>query len=216
MSERDYFFDALSDVAFEAASGGAIRHLADLGYTVRQIGERLTCPTPYEKVRKTVWRHLLDTNVILTKEPGYGKRNGKANYAMEHDKYGRASFRLVKAEGEETGKVVWRERRYNERLDGKLAVYLDGKCRACGVSDAYISCDFGVQGVKQPEKLLSRLVALNKKQREYIMGLPWEPVICYHRLDGRMQEIIVRLYGEGMYEGSCYFVKSGEKIILGG
>ena len=46
MGEQEYFKNALSNFMFEAASGGAIRHLADLGYTVKQISKKLEFPTP--------------------------------------------------------------------------------------------------------------------------------------------------------------------------
>lgn len=95
MAEQDFFRNALSDFTFETASGGAIRHLADLGYTVKQISEKLTYPTPYERVRSAVWHQLLDTKVVLTQEPGSGKEQGKAEYTMERDKYGRTTFRLA-------------------------------------------------------------------------------------------------------------------------
>ena len=55
MQEHSYFQKALADFTQEAASGGAIRHLADMGYTVKQIMERLDFPTPYERVQKAVW-----------------------------------------------------------------------------------------------------------------------------------------------------------------
>ena len=44
MSEQDFFKSALSNFTHEAASGGAIRHLADLGYTVDWITRELTFP----------------------------------------------------------------------------------------------------------------------------------------------------------------------------
>lgn len=52
MSEQDYFKNALSDFTFEAACGGAIRHLADLGYTVSQIKEQLAFPLPWKRCGK--------------------------------------------------------------------------------------------------------------------------------------------------------------------
>ena len=59
MAEQEYFKSALSDFTYEAASGGAIRHLADLGYTVKQISGQLSFPTPFARVQKTVWqRHV--------------------------------------------------------------------------------------------------------------------------------------------------------------
>ncbi len=51
--------------------------------------------------------------------------------------------------------------------------------------------------------------------RNYILGIPWERKLSYHRLDKRMRQIAVSLYESGGYKGSCYFVKTGEKVILG-
>ncbi|HBA48125.1 MAG TPA: hypothetical protein DCZ91_10080, partial [Lachnospiraceae bacterium] len=73
MGENRYFQKALSDFTYETASGGAIRHLVDSGYTVRQIAEQLDFPTPYERVQKTVWEHLLGQKTILSEKPGSGE-----------------------------------------------------------------------------------------------------------------------------------------------
>ena len=70
MNTRSFFQDALADFAQEAAWGGAVRHLADLGYTARQIADKLDFPVSYEKVRRAVWERLVDTEVILLEEPG--------------------------------------------------------------------------------------------------------------------------------------------------
>ena len=75
--EQTYFQKALSDFVYDMASGGAIRHLADLGYTVRQIQEKLDFPTPYERIQRTVWKHLLDTGVIFPESPKHGKTGEK-------------------------------------------------------------------------------------------------------------------------------------------
>lgn len=40
MAVKDYFQNALSNFTHEVASGGAIRHLAEPGYTVKQITEK--------------------------------------------------------------------------------------------------------------------------------------------------------------------------------
>ena len=214
MSEQDFFRNALSDFTYEAASGGAIRHLTDLGYTAKQISEKLTYPTPYARVQKTVWQQLLDTRVVLTEEPGSGKVRGKTEYAVERDKYGRTSYRLLTARGEETGSVRWKQRSYNRGKDGNLAEYLAQMCDCNGEDSAYISCSFGMWQRREPEKLAAALQILNKRQREYISGLPWENKICYHRLDQRMREIIVKLYETGHYQGVGYFLQTAEKIEI--
>ena len=214
MSEQDFFRNALSDFTYEAASGGAIRHLTDLGYTVKQISEKLTYPTPYERVRKTVWQQLLDTNVVLTEEPGSGKVRGRAEYAVEHDKYGRTSYRLLTARGESDGSIHWKERFYSGDKDGSLTRYLAGKCDRNDGEGAYISCDFGVWQRSEPEKLAAAMQILNERQREYISGLPWEDKVCYHRLNQRMREITVKLYENGHYRGTGYFLQTAEKIEI--
>ena len=214
MSEQDYFRNALSDFTFEAASGGAIRHLADLGYTVKQISEKLTYPTPYERVRKAVWQHLIDTQVVLTREPGNGKQHGKAAYKMEYDKYGRASFRMEPAAADSFGSIRWKERCYSEEAYGSLAAYLADKCSANGEDKSYVSCDFGLLDRREDGSLEAAMQTLNARQREYISGLMWENRICYHRLDRRMQEIVVKLYTEGYCHGYCYFLKQEEKVKI--
>lgn len=234
MSEQEYFKSALSDFTYEAASGGAIRHLADLGYTVRQICDQLSFPTPYARVQKTVWQHLIDTGVVLTKEPDSVKnrKQGKAEYVVEHDKYGRASFRLIAAKEEEGAQICWKERRFagygndsgagtrnsgeGNRTTGdgnKLAAYLAQKC---GENDgeAYISCGFGLMLRKNPAEYETLAALLNERQKEYLSGLLWEEKICYHRLDKRMQEIAVRLYVAGKLDEVCYFMKTGERVTL--
>ena len=52
-------------------------------------------------------------------------------------------------------------------------------------------------------------------EREYVLGLPWEEKICYHRLNLRMREIVARLYENGAYEGTCYFLKTEERVSVG-
>ena len=214
MSEQDYFRNALSDFTYEAASGGAIRHLADLGYTVKQISEKLTYPAPYEKVRRTTWQRLIDTQVVLTQEPGSGKQSGKATYTMTRDKYGRTGFRMEPPLVEDSAPIHWKERRYSEERHGSLAVYLADKCDENGEDGAYISCDFGLQNAEAKEKYAASMKVLNGRQKEYIEGLMWEKNICYHRLDRRMREIIVKLHMNGLYRGYCYFIKSEEKVEI--
>ena len=124
MAKQEYFKTALSNFTYEAASGGAIRHLADLGYTVKQIAAQISFPTPYERIQKTVWEHFLDTHVILEEEPGSGKQRETAAYVRDYDAYGRASFRRVSDREMQKTEIAWKEKCFNPDKDGKLAVYL--------------------------------------------------------------------------------------------
>ena len=214
MDERNDFQKALSDFTFEAAAGGAIRHLADLGYTVRQITERLTYPMPYAKVQRAVWRHLTESGVILTAEPSAELPPGAPAYAVERNRYGRTSFRRETGAAETVLPIDWKCRRFDGRPE-ELAAELLHRCGGDGERQAYLSWDCGVSGVRDSEDCRRMLEALNGRQREYMEGLPWEDRVCYHRLDGRMREIVVRLYGRGLYHGCCYFTALREKWTLG-
>ena len=65
-SPGDSFNRALSDFTHDVASGGAIRHLCDKGYTVSQIMKMLDYPTPRERVEKTFTRHLSESGTLLS------------------------------------------------------------------------------------------------------------------------------------------------------
>lgn len=213
MSEQNYFQSALSNFIFEAASGGAIRHLTDLGYTVREIMERLDVPTPYEKVQKAVWQRLLDTGVVLLEEPGSESGREEVTYVRDYDRYGKPSFRrVVTPVGQNTAGqgVIWRESCMDEKND--IAIYLKQKSMENGEESSYVSCDFGLRLAEGAASPLQLDVISEKTHREYIQGLPWERRLCYHRLDKRMREIIAALYRGGEYHGICYFGKTGEKV----
>ena len=176
--EQTYFQKALSDFVYDMASGGAIRHLADLGYTVRQIQERLDFPTPYERIQKTVWKHLTDTGVIFPERAEQGKTGEKVDYVREYDSYGRASFRRV---------VV------QEAASRPL--------------EPCLLCCFGILKYKDPERYEQVLRALDPEQVEYIEGLPWGVERFFHRPDQRMLGIYHTLEKAGLSEGVCFFQK---------
>lgn len=66
---QKYFREALADFVHDAASGDAIRHLCDLGYTTDAIMKQLTFPTPRERVEKTVYRHLTERGILRESLP---------------------------------------------------------------------------------------------------------------------------------------------------
>ena len=93
--EHKYFNQALSDFINDAAYGGAIRHLADLGYTVEQMVKELDYPVSRERVSQTVWRYYLERGIILLEEPRKESAINKVSYVREYGKYGAVHFRRV-------------------------------------------------------------------------------------------------------------------------
>lgn len=68
-----YFQEALADFMHDAASGDAIRHLCDLGYTTDAIIRQLTFPTPRDRVERMVYRHLTERGILLEALPEHAR-----------------------------------------------------------------------------------------------------------------------------------------------
>lgn len=216
MRENEYFQQALANFTYEVAGGGAIRHLTEAGYTVKQIMEQLDFPVPYEKVRRAVWEHLVRTRGILLEEPGSGTRKEKAVYVREYDKYGKCSFRRVVREEEASREIHWRELPLERDLSPEQVLsVVRAKVQENGDGNAYVSCSFGILRQKEPHRYRSCLQCLEERQREYLEGLPWENREVYHRLDLCMMEILEKLCTAGFYQGRCYFLVTGDTIKIG-
>lgn len=217
MGENAFFRKALANFTYETASAGAIRHLADQGYTVEQIVRQLDYPTPYEKVRATVWEHLIETDVIKLEEPGSSGGRQKAVYVREYDRFGKSTFRRVPGAVEEETVIQWQVHSVGEPGDcgtESLLSLLREKIAENGEARSYASFDFGLTAKGNPSRYQEILALLDERQREYVDGLPWENRRVYHRLDLRMTEILIRLYGAGQYRGECCFLKTGEKFLI--
>lgn len=68
-SRRKYFDSALSDFVYDMAGGAEIRHLADAGYSVEQIFERLGGSISKERIGQTVCQYMLEAGLILAVLP---------------------------------------------------------------------------------------------------------------------------------------------------
>lgn len=215
MADQKYFIQALSNFMFETASGGAIRHLADHGYTVGEILERLDFSTPLERIQDTVWKHFLDKGILLLDEPGMGKKQEAYEFVAEYDNYGRKTFRRVTVQDFGGEPIQWKETFFREEKDTSLLTYLLKHCELDVQRNfAYVSCDFGLRSRREPERFMQALEVLEKPQRDYILGLPWERRMVYHRLDQRMCRIVARLYEQKEYQGWCYFIEKKEKMSI--
>ena len=166
-----YFKAALNDFTADFAAGGAIRVMADKGYSVKKIHDRLDFPLPLEKVRELVWKHYLETGVILEEDPK--KASGKDDagkeritYVKVQDEYGRSSFKQVV-----------------EKIEEK-----PGECHAEGPKE-YVACDFGKRLYQDKKGFEKALDKLSEEDREYVLGLPWPLKTVWHIKDERMDRI---------------------------
>ncbi|MCR4956658.1 MAG: hypothetical protein K6A30_08230 [Lachnospiraceae bacterium] len=100
MGEKDGFMQALHRFTTDVASAGAIRHLADLGYTVDQIKEELTYPTSIGCIQQVVWEHYLEMGIVSMSPPKKGDIRQVVSYEKVQNSTGKQSF--VKVVKEET------------------------------------------------------------------------------------------------------------------
>ena len=163
MDETNYFQNALSGFVTEAACGGAVRHLTDIGYTLDQIVDRLDYPAPRAKVQRIMMTYLYESRVLLLEEPSAELFAPKEQFVQEQGGYGRRSFRktIIDYKGQnnmtnaadltvasqwekavQTQDILWKESAYNPKRDGKLTELLHRKCEKSGEAYSYISCPF--------------------------------------------------------------------------
>ena len=87
------FNKALSNFINDAAAGGAVRHLADLGYSISKIASELDYPISKEKIAAIMWEHFVSIGKICLEEPT--PIHEQAQFIKEQDEFGRISFRRV-------------------------------------------------------------------------------------------------------------------------
>lgn len=209
----EYFKQSLSDFTFDVAAGGAIRHLADRGYTVGEITKMLDFPTPFERVQQTVWKHFVEKGIVLLKEPERENEKEEYSFVTEYDSYGRKSFRRVVTKERSMELIRWRQSRFCKAGGASLLDFLEGRCGENGVEYSYVSCDFGLYKRKDPKGFERLMERLEVGESAYIKELPWERKMVYHRLDRRMQRITACLREAG-HPCTCYFIRSREKVEL--
>ena len=151
------FNKALGNFITDFAGGGAIRHLADQGYTVTEITMRLDYPVPKDKVATIVWEHYLNEGIICLDEPGDVVE--KVSYIKEQDAYGKISMRRIVEQIDTTDRD-------------------------------YVLIDFGRLMYKNKGAFIQSLEALEKRDRDYVLDLPWPLKPVYHINDDRIQRIL--------------------------
>lgn len=213
MAKQEYFQSALADFAFDMASGGAIRHLADQGYTAREIIKMLDFPTPHDRIARTMRKHFLDTGVLLPQEPGQAAQP-RYTWVTEYDRYSKKTFRRVPLEQDGAKAVAWKTHSYRESADGALWDFLAAQCAKNGEETAYVSCNFGLRRYREPEQFARAAMCLSGRHQDYIRDIFTERKLLYHRLDRRMREIISVLHENGDYHGTCYFPQLQEKVDM--
>lgn len=103
--QANYFQEALGDFIHDAASGGAIRHLLDLGYTTDGIMGELDFPTPRARVEKTVYCYLTEQKILLEELPLENMHGAAPISGFSEAKLCRLLRQYIEKNGEESSYV---------------------------------------------------------------------------------------------------------------
>lgn len=182
--KNEYFNQALSNVVFESACGGAVRHYVKLGYSVCKIMDELDFPAPYERVKNLYTDCLLEEKILLVNEP-WETQKEKPVFVKEQDRYGHISFRKVNNKQKHL-QADWNshvlQTADREIYKKKLEEFMDS-------GTVYVRCFFTKSGVVDED--LNKYLSL--EQMTCLFDINWLKGIRYYRLDGRMMEILLAI-----------------------
>lgn len=183
--KQNFFQDALSNFTTEVAYGDAVKRLADEGYSVRQILDKIDYPAPKSKVEKIVFDRLCETNVILLDIPNI---NSFLRISL-NDKVG-----ILSGKGKKN----------------LILEKINKKCVQNGVENSYILLDFDSKDISN-KKLFP---ALDIRARDYIESIIIMNRKIYHQLNFTMREIMYCLCESDEFNTECCFLKTKEIIQI--
>lgn len=137
-------------------------------------------------------RHLVDRGYSveqITKDLDYPVPRAKVEKAVY--RYMTESGILLERLPEESShtSIVLLKERIREKIPQALVSCVE----EYGEEKVYMECPFG-QWRKDDEPKLHQVIAcLTSREQEYILGIPWEKNVMYHRINSRMREIATKL-----------------------
>jgi hypothetical protein len=203
MSESKYFEKALSDMKDSFAGADGIKHLADLGYSMRDIQKALDFPFTMEKIGRVIWDHQIENETILLKEPGSNVREPGSRFIKKTDAFGKQSFIRVSEPVWDTPEHTWKKVSL-QKNDVSVRQFLNSNS-SCGPD--YVMLDFGMLKSRREAVWKELLSLFDGDDRDYIEFLPWENSlsVIYHRTDDRIVRVLSHLEGSVYIPGVFYF-----------
>lgn len=105
-NSQDYFGKAMGNFMHEMSGAGAIRHMVDQGYSIRQIIERLDYPTPQRRVEETALKYMLKQGILLERLPESEYRRVNIPYPWDRKQLSEAVYVRKERDGEEDSYVL--------------------------------------------------------------------------------------------------------------
>lgn len=105
-NSQDQFNKSMGNFIHEMSGAGAIRHMVDQGYSIRQIMERLDYPTPQRRVEETALKHMLKQGILLERLPDMEFRQIKIPALWDRRQLSEAVYVRKERDGEEFSYVL--------------------------------------------------------------------------------------------------------------
>ena len=203
MSENKYFEKALSDMKDSFAGADGIKHLADLGYSMRDIQKSMDFPFTMEKIGRVIWDHHIENETILLKEPGSKAREPGFRFIKKTDAFGKQSFIRVSEPAGDAPEHTWKKVSFRKN-DGPVRQFLDSNS---AYGPDYVDLEFGMLKSRREAMWQELLSLFDGDDRDYMEFLPWENSLSgiYHRIDERIVRILCCLERGGYMPGVFYF-----------
>lgn len=201
--KNKYFNQALSNVMYETACKGAIRHYVRLGYSAIKIMNELDFPMSYLHVQEMYTDCLLEAHILFIHDP-WEAADENPVFAKEQDAYGHVSFRKVSTTKPKSKKTDWKCETLNTGDRGEYQKKLEESMQR---QTAYVRCFF-TDGKSVDEKLHEYLT---REQMEYLFGIQWLKGIRYHWLNERLYHILLAIPPE--YKQEVELIKTKVKMI---
>ena len=204
------FQKALNNFVKDFGYGDAIMHLADNGFTLSQIKDRIGSHLPEEYLCEKIIKSYVDGGTVLLAAPGSARRE-KTSMVKDVGEFGQISFRQVREIIEETGvsftSYQWTVEDWKEETLARYIKILEEGWRN-PEDKIYVSFFLTARRLSGWQEILTA------RQIDYLRCFCYLNQEIYVLLDERVWEILKTLLENHAYRGSIYLISEARKWIV--
>ena len=204
------FDKSLNRFIREFGYGDAVMHLADKGYTLRQIKERIGARLPEEYLCEKMIKSYVEHGRALLEEPGSFHRE-KTTMVKDLGEFGRVSFRQVKEIIEEP-RIEFAPYQWGET--DREAEGLTGNLRRLKERWALAGAGIYASFLITKSRLSLWETSLSERQTDFLRCFCYLNKEIYLLVDERVLEILKIMLEKHIYQGTIYFLREEEKWII--
>jgi DNA-binding transcriptional MerR regulator len=194
-----YFEDALSNFVQDFQYGGAIRHLTDLGYTAKEIREKLKCPFDTVRIQEIQYKYLLEQERLITEEQLRDK--GAIGAGRPEQLFDKASELAP-----EWSDMIIDRKEYDFCSAEKILLEMYRQQK----DNVYLDFPYGRMGEEKKSKVQQVLTDAEKTQ---LQKIPWYPKRTFLQADESWIRLSVHLNHMDVLYSTYYFLKPAITVL---